>query len=72
MATTDQLTAWLAEAEDARHQLFLGKKTVTVSSGGRSITYMQTDLTKLETYIVSLRTQLGQPTGVSPPFVPQF
>jgi hypothetical protein len=72
MATTQQLQAWLAEAEEARHELLIGRKTVTVSSNGKSQTYAQTDLGKLDAYIVSLRSQLGLPTGVSKPFTPIF
>ncbi len=60
MATTDQLTAWLALAEQAEFDLVTGGRAVTVSSGsGRSVTYAQADLGKLQAYIASLRRQLG-------------
>ncbi|WP_425065109.1 gpW family head-tail joining protein [Reyranella sp.] len=73
MATTQQLTTWMAEAEQARHELIVGNRPVSVSTGsGKSVTYTATDLGKLDAYIASLRKQLGQPTGVGLPFVPTF
>lgn len=73
MATTQQLTTWLAEAEQARHELLLGTRAVSVSTGsGKSVTYAATDIGKLDVYIASLRTQLGQASGLGLPFVPTF
>lgn len=73
MATQQQLTAWLADAEQARHELIMGNKAVSVStSSGRSVSFAATDLAKLDNYIVSLRSQLGQETGAGFPFVPTF
>ena len=73
MATTQQLQAWLSEAEQARHELLLGTRAVSVSTGsGKSVTYTATDIGKIDAYIASLRKQLGQPTGVGLPFVPTF
>lgn len=73
MATEQQLTAWLAEAEQARHELIMGNKAVTVSTGsGKSVSFAATDLGKLDAYIVSLRAQLGLATGVGFPLVPTF
>lgn len=62
----------LAEAEDVLHQLKLGQKTVTISSGGKSTTYNQAKTTELEAYIASLRARLGLPTGLGAPFFPTF
>lgn len=73
MPTTLQLQTWLTEAEQARHELIVGTKAVSVSTGsGKSVTYTATDLGKLDAYIVSLRKQLGQSTGVGLAFVPTF
>lgn len=60
MATIDQMTTWLAQAEQAEFDLVTGGRAVTVSSSsGRSVTYAQADLGKLQAYIASLRRQLG-------------
>lgn len=67
--TTQQM---LDEALEVRHQLMLGRSAVTVSSGGKSVTYHSTDLGRLDLYIASLRTQLGQPSGLSRPIDPSF
>lgn len=73
MATTQQLTAWLAQAEQARHELLIGERAVSVSSSsGKSVTFTATDIGKLDVYIASLRAQLGQASGLSRPFVPTF
>jgi hypothetical protein len=67
MATTDQLTAWLAEAETARHQIAIGGNPQSVSSpSGSSVTYSATTLPQLDAYILSLKRQLGLPTGFRP------
>ena len=73
MATQQQLEAWLAEAEQARHELMLGDKAVSISSGsGKSLSFAATDLGKLDLYIASLRRQLGQDPGLGAPLVPFF
>ena len=73
MATQQQLEAWLAEAEQARHELVIGNKAVSVSSSsGKSVSYTEADLGKLDAYIASLKAQLGQPSGLGYPFVPTF
>lgn len=73
MPTPQQLQTWLTEAEQARHELIVGTRAVSVSTGsGKSVTYTATDLGKLDAYIASLRVQLGQSSGFSRPFVPTF
>lgn len=54
-----QIEAWLAEARGARHQLLIGASTVSVSSGGKTVSYSQADLARLDLYIASLMSQLG-------------
>lgn len=57
----------------ARHELIVGTRAVSVSTGsGKSVTYTATDLGKLDAYIASLRVQLGQSSGYGRPFVPTF
>jgi hypothetical protein len=67
MATTDQLTAWLAEAEQALHELNIGRRAVSISSSsGKSVSFTAADVGKLQTYIDSLRRQLGIKPTVLP------
>ncbi len=73
MATAQQLETWLAEAEQARHELLIGTRAVSVStSSGKSVSFTATDIGKLDVYIASLRNQLGLVSGLSQPFVPTF
>lgn len=70
MATTQEM---LDEAVAARHRILIGAKEVSVSSSsGKSVTYDKTNLAALESYIVSLRRQLGLSTGVTGPIFPIF
>jgi hypothetical protein len=71
MALTTQQK--LDQAETARHNILTGQNAVTVSStSGKSVTFDKTNLAALDAYIVSLRRELGLPTGVSGPIVPSF
>lgn len=68
MATTQQLQTWLAAAEQARHDLALGIREVSISSSsGKSVTYNQAEAGRLDTYIAWLQRQLGQ-GGAGRPF----
>jgi len=70
MATLQDM---LTEAEAARHRILTGTKEISVSAAsGKSVTYDKTNLAALESYIVSLRRQLGLPTGVTGPIFPIF
>lgn len=63
----------LDEALQARHDILVGKKAVSISSSsGRSLTFDRANLAALEAYIAGLRVKLGQPSGVSRPIVPLF
>lgn len=61
--TTPEETAlyqtWLAQAKSALHQLSIGKKAVTLSYNGETITYDKTDEARLRRYIGELETALG-------------
>lgn len=65
MATTEQLTAWLAEAETAYHRLMTGRREVKLSYNGETVDYTQADVSKLAEYIRSLKSQLRD-TSPSP------
>lgn len=63
MATTDQLTAWLAAAEQAQQDLMTGVRAVSIASAsGKSVTYSTTNAGQLAAYIESLKRQLGLST----------
>ena len=73
MATQQQLQTWLEEAEQARHELILGVKVVSISSSaGKSQTFKEADIGKLDAYIADLKRQLGLDPGIGLPFVPTF
>jgi hypothetical protein len=61
--TTPEETAlyqtWLTQANAALHQLIIGKKAVTLTYNGETITYQQTDEAKLRRYISELSVALG-------------
>ncbi|MBO0142272.1 phage tail protein [Agrobacterium sp. Ap1] len=61
--TTPEETAlyqsWLTQAKTALHQLAIGKKTVTLSYNGETITYDKTDEGRLRRYIGELEVALG-------------
>ncbi|UMR98615.1 phage head-tail joining protein [Escherichia coli] len=55
MATMEEL----AEAKAALHALYIGKRVVTVSRNGRSVTYTSAGLADLKRYIAELEEELG-------------
>lgn len=56
MPTTQEL---LDEAKTARHALLVGKQSVSVGFGERSIQYSKADLPALERYIRELQHELN-------------
>jgi hypothetical protein len=61
------LTQWLADAEQALHDLVTGVKAVTVSSSsGKSVTYTKADVGQLQAYITYLQRQLGISQSIGP------
>lgn len=54
--STDQK---LQDAKNALHELQLGKKIVTLSKGGRTVSFNQVQLLDLKSYIAELETELG-------------
>lgn len=67
MATSTQLTVWLAEAEQAYHQLNMGGQAkVFVDQNGERIEYNAATRGQLFAYIQDLRAQLGIGTAGSP------
>ncbi len=59
MTDTATLQARLTEAETALHKLVMGSKEVTVSYDGKSVTFAQTDESRLRSYIAELNSKLG-------------
>ena len=52
MATIDER---ISEAEDALHELVLGRRAATISRNGKAVTYTQTNRVDLEQYIAKLK-----------------
>lgn len=61
MTDTAILEARLAQAEQALHDLSIGKTTASVSYDGKSVSYTQTNIGQLRGYIADLKRQLGRP-----------
>ncbi len=59
----------ITEAENALHELSLGKRVVKITRNGKSLEFGQTDSVSLRRYITELKNQLGgsrrRPMGVS-------
>lgn len=49
----------LAEAEAALHQLRIGQHIVSISKGGRTVQFQQTNKQELVDYIDELKVKLG-------------
>lgn len=61
------LTIALQEAEEALHRLMTGQSAVEFrDSNGESVRYSAISSNKLQGYILSLKLQLGKPTGLGP------
>ena len=60
MATREQLTLWLHEAEIAQHQLMVGQQAVQVrDSNGEMVTYSTANASRLADYIKRLKSELA-------------
>lgn len=73
MANRLQLEQWLQEAETARHQLMVGLQAVQVrDSNGDMITYSTANASRLDAYIVRLKSELNalNMTALSGPLRP--
>lgn len=60
MADQATLTKRLAEAEEALHQLLMGRQVVQVQSGDDVVRYERSNIATLRAYVASLKAQLGQ------------
>ena len=61
----------LSEAEQALHELALGNKArVFVDQNGERVEFALTSMDRLRAYVMTLKAQLGKPTGVSGPLTP--
>lgn len=63
MADLLTLQGQLLEAQQARHNLMIGQQVVTLSYEGKSVSFSQVDLFKLDAYIADLNNQIGALTG---------
>lgn len=64
MTNKETLKIRLSEAEEAYHKLMIGAQEVSVNVGGfGSVTYSQANISSLEKYISSLKSQIGQLEG---------
>lgn len=60
------ITARLAEAEAALHALAIGRRSVTVSYEGKSVTYTAGTMSELRAYIAELKAKLTLLDGTRP------
>lgn len=65
------LQAYLTAAQAAYNNLMVGGKVVTAAYDGKSVTYTQADIGRLESYIMLLQRMLGINRGRRP-MVPIF
>lgn len=60
MATAAQILTWITEVEAQRQKVALGQAFVDIWRDGRRVTVQVTNLTGLETYLQTLRSELTQ------------
>jgi gpW len=53
------MVQWLSAAQTALNLLYTGAKTVTAAYDGKSVTYTEAEVGKLEAWIGLLQRQLG-------------
>jgi hypothetical protein len=62
------LNAYLADAEKAYHALMTGQSVAEFrDQNGELVRYSPANAQRLQGYILSLKMQLGLPTGITPP-----
>ena len=59
----EKLADWLLDAQEAYAQLAMGRRSVTVSYEGKSVTYAAASINALENWIGLLQRQLGMNCG---------
>lgn len=58
----------LAQAEQAQHELMMGQTArVYVDQNGERVEYAAANAERLRAYILSLKVELGLPTGIAGP-----
>lgn len=60
MTDINTLKTWLAQAEQAYHQLQIGAKTQELMMNGRRVIYTPADATKLLQYITQLKSDIAR------------
>jgi GMP synthase-like glutamine amidotransferase len=63
----DALQARLTEAKNVLHQLRLGQKEVSITSGGKTVSYDKANIGDLRAYISEMERELGNPSGIARP-----
>ncbi len=63
MATCDQLTTWLSEAETALHQLQMGAQVVSIRGGDDQVNYSAANVAQLQKYVAKLQQQVDACNG---------
>ena len=67
MATTEELTLWLTQAQAARHKLATGKSvTLLRDQNGEQVQFKPASMRELNSYILELKTALGQSAPCGP------
>lgn len=58
MADLFQLTEWLQQAEDARHELAMGQAVVEIWRDGRRLTFNKANSSDLNDYVAFLKAEI--------------
>ncbi|MBE0454849.1 MAG: phage tail protein [Roseovarius sp.] len=61
----ETLQSRLQQAQDAQHQLMLGKKAVSVGKDGSRVDFTQADSAQLSRYISALQSAIATKSGAS-------
>lgn len=59
MSDLNTLKQRLSEAEEAEHQLMIGKTVASVGYNGQQVAFTRASLDKLRTYIKGLKTKIA-------------
>lgn len=67
LATTEELTLWLSQAEAARHKLATGKSVTLIrDQNGEQVQFKPASMRELNSYILELKTALGVASSHGP------
>lgn len=57
------LQSWLSDAQTALQELAIGKRTVSISTGDKRISFSPAELPRLKAYIGQLQTAIADAQG---------